>query len=53
LPDPVGHRLGTAWKSYSAGKKVNIITRELRAELARNIALFVGSAENRTTDIPV
>jgi AraC-like DNA-binding protein len=26
--------------------------RELRAELARKIALFIGSAENRATDIP-
>jgi hypothetical protein len=26
--------------------------RELRAELARGIALFMGSAENRATDIP-
>src|SRR5437867_848861 len=26
--------------------------RELRSELARKIALFMGSAENRTTDIP-
>ena len=25
---------------------------ELRAELAREIALFIGSAENRATDIP-
>jgi hypothetical protein len=26
--------------------------RDLRAELARKIALFIGSAENRATDIP-
>ena len=26
--------------------------RELRAELARKIALFIGSAENRATEIP-
>jgi len=26
--------------------------RELRVELARKIALFIGSAENRATDIP-
>jgi hypothetical protein len=28
------------------------LARELRKELARKIALFVGSAENRATDIP-
>ena len=37
----------TGYTDPSAGR-----ARELRAELARKIARFIGSAENRATDIP-
>src|SRR5262249_2673223 len=39
------HRGGTAFRLRDQAE-------ELRTELARKIALFVGSAENRATDIP-
>jgi AraC-like DNA-binding protein len=39
-------------RTSKTGNSKAVLRRELRAELARRIALYMGSAENRATDVP-
>src|ERR1017187_9036704 len=47
-----GERNGTTRNRSGEASLLRDPAHELRRELARKIALFIGSAENRATDIP-